>query len=342
MAPDGTPGSLLRGAALLLCAGVVAVRAVPAGQPVTPCTPAGECTDDEGTVWDLGSPFGRIQRVGGTYNAGSGPRPDTFTYAFRLYANLGVVPDICTESGIDAASAMRYQAFTVPGGDPPSCGQIGPDMTADPAYTVRRVPMGVTFNYQLTGGDTLEINLRCQVGAGVGQPLDAFWSTPGQYTINWPNGITCPGIEPKCTIGGACTDDEGTVWQLARLGQIQRIDGPNTAPNIFTYAFRLYNNLNVIPDVCSSVGITSASAMRYDTSGENPDCTQIGPDMTLDPTYVIRKVPTGLLFSYQFGGGNTLEVNLICREVSKCRRRCLRAAAALPGGAVAVHPTVSD
>ena len=55
--------------------------------------------------------------------------------------------------------------------------------------------------------------------------------------------------------------------------------------------------------------------MRYDISGPEPECTQIGPDMTFDPTFSVRQVPTGLVFTYQLGGINTLEVNLICLEV---------------------------
>ena len=224
--------------AILLCVGVAsgtlaaAAPVLPAHAAVAPCTAAGECTDNEGTVWDL-SMLGRIHRVGGTYNAGSGPRPDTFTYAFRLYANLGVVPEICTSSGVETASAMRYQAFTVPGGDPPSCEQIGPDMVeGDPIYTVRRVPMGLTFSYQLAGVDSVEINLRCHPEAGVGQPSDAFLDdqqqpgTPRVYVINWFNGITCPGVVSPCTPGGVCVDDAGTAWDLARIGQIQRVAGP--------------------------------------------------------------------------------------------------------------------
>ena len=109
---------MMAAAALLLCAGASAVAAAPLPSPgsspaaaqvpaVAPCTATGECTDNEGTVWDL-SMLGRVHRVGGTYNAGSGPRPDTFTYVFRLYANLAVIPEICTTSGVDTASAMRY------------------------------------------------------------------------------------------------------------------------------------------------------------------------------------------------------------------------------------------
>ena len=48
-----------------------------------PGTASGECTDNEGTVWDL-SMLGRVHRVAGTYNAGSGPRFDTFTYVARF------------------------------------------------------------------------------------------------------------------------------------------------------------------------------------------------------------------------------------------------------------------
>jgi hypothetical protein len=156
-------------AGLLVCiSALAAATPVPAAPAAVPCTDAGECTDNEGTVWDL-SMLGRVHRVGGTYNAGSGPRPDTFTYVFRLYANLAVVPATCTNAGIESASAMRYDPVQrFPGGPPPSCTQMGPDMTADPMYTVRRVPMGLTFDYQLAGGESLEVNLRCSEGAGVG------------------------------------------------------------------------------------------------------------------------------------------------------------------------------
>jgi hypothetical protein len=156
-------------AGLLVCiSALAAATPVPAAPAAVPCTDAGECTDNEGTVWDL-SMLGRVHRVGGTYNAGSGPRPDTFTYVFRLYANLAVVPATCTNAGIESASAMRYDPVQrFPGGPPPSCTQMGPDMTADPMYTVRRVPMGLTFDYQLAGGESLEVNLRCSEGSGVG------------------------------------------------------------------------------------------------------------------------------------------------------------------------------
>ena len=302
-------------AAFLLCAGAIAVAGAPV--PAVPCTDAGECTDNEGTVWDL-SMLGRVHRVGGTYMAGSGPRPDTFTYAFRLYANLGVVPDICTSSGVETASAMRYDTVQrFPGGPPPSCEQIGPDMTAaaNPSYTVRRVPMGLTFSYQFAGEIAVEIRLRCLEGAGVGQASDALWNgfnRPDVYTINWLNGITCPGVNPPCTAAGACTDDEGTVWQLARLQQIQRIAGPIAG---MTYAFRLFLNLNVVPETCSAAGLTTASFMRYTRGGgTGGECAQIGPDMAFDPAYVVRKVPDGLSFVYQFGD-STVNLNLICREV---------------------------
>ena len=69
----------LRDALLLLLLRIGAmVAAVPVPAIDVPCTTAGECTDNEGTVWDL-SMLGRVQRVAGTYNAGSGPRSDTFT-----------------------------------------------------------------------------------------------------------------------------------------------------------------------------------------------------------------------------------------------------------------------
>ena len=316
--------------ALLLCAGATAVAAAPlaaAAPAVAPCTAAGECTDNEGTVWDL-SMLGRVHRSGGTYNAGSGPRPDTFTYVYRLYANLADVnvPDICTDSGVTTASAMRFDPVQeFPGGPPPSCAQIAPDMVETPTYTIRRVPMGLTFDYQFAGGDTLEINLRCLPGGGVGLPADAFWCSdefvgctdPNKYTINWLNGITCPGVTPPCTADGRCTDDAGTVWNLAGtlgpgLGQIQRIAGPIAGQ---TYAFRLYSNLNTVPNACSSVGITTASALRYNGAGVDPQasCDQIGPDMTFDPTYILRRVPDGLFFQYTFGS-DIIRVNLICRE----------------------------
>merc|ERR1740117_1149411 len=211
--------------------------------------------------------------------AGSGPRPDTFTYAFRLYANLGVVPDICTSVlPPGGAAAIRYDTVQrFPGGPPPSCAQIGLNMAMSPPflYTLRRVPMGLTFNYQTPDGSaTLEINLRCLEGAGVGQAADALWdqTRPGEYTINWLNGITCPGVNPPCTTAGACTDDEGTVWELARLQQIQRIDGPTAGQ---TYAFRLFSNLNILPDACTAAGVTAASAMRYSGDGTSGQCAQI-------------------------------------------------------------------
>ena len=94
-----------------------------------------------------------------------------------------------------------------------------------------------------------------------------------------------------------------------------------------TYAVRLYNNLNIIPGVCRSEGITTASAMRYVEGGPNQECTQL--DMAFDPTYSVRKVPTGLVFSYQLGGVNTLELNLICLP---------GAGAGLPGDAVGTQP----
>ena len=307
----------IAGAALLLCAGamvqLVTAAPVPTAVPrQEPCTAAGECTDNTGQVWDLGS-LGRVHRVAGTYDAGSGPRPDTFTYVFRLYANLAdfLLPDICTSSGVETASAVRYDPVQhFPGGPPPSCAQIGPDMSEQPTYTVRRVPMGLTFNYQFAGSETLEINLRCLEGAGVGLPTDALWDqqNPGQYTINWLNGITCPGINPPCTTDGACTDDEGEVWQLASLRQIQRVAGPIAGK---TYAFRLYANLNLVPDPCREAGVTTASAMRYD-SGE---CAQIGPDMAFDPTYRVQRAPDGLFFQYQLDD-TAIRVHLVCREVS--------------------------
>lgn len=311
----------LRAALLLLLLRVhhAMVVAVPVPAADVPCTAGGECTDDEGTVWDL-SMLGRVHRVAGTYNAGSGPRFDTFTYAFRLYANLGVVPDICTSSGVDTASAMRYDPVQrFPGGPPPSCTQIGPDMSSTPLYTITRVPMGLTFQYELSSGgdDTLTINLRCSEGAGVGLPDDAIWrqEAPGQFTINWRNGITCPGVSSPCTATGACTDDEGTVWQLGGpgLGQIQRIAGPISGQ---TYAFRLFANLNVVPEACIAAGITEASAMRYDGSGTDPEseCIQIGPNINFDPTFEVRRLPDGLLFQYQFDS-SIIRLNLLCREV---------------------------
>jgi hypothetical protein len=308
------------GLLLLLCEGTLAAAAPVARVAAdAPCTADGECTDDEGTIWDL-SMLGRVQRVGGTYNAGSGPRPDTFTYVFRLYANLAVLPDICESSGVLSASAMRYDPIQrFPGGPPPSCTVIGPDMAASPVYTLRRVPMGLTFSYQLDNGDSLEISLRCREGAGVGLPADAFWRTPGQYSILWNNGISCPGVTPPCTPGGECIDDTGQTWELGGpgggLGQIQRISGPVLGQ---TYSFRLYSNLNVVPDVCSAAGITASSAMRHEgQGGTDPggDCVQLGPDMDLEPSYTVRRVPTGLLFQYELDGVATIRVNLICREV---------------------------
>lgn len=319
----GASSLSLRAALQLLLLRVVdamvapAVPAMPAAD--VPCTADGECTDNEGTVWDL-SMLGRVHRVAGTYNAGSGPRFDTFTYAFRLYANLGVVPDICTSVAVDTASAMRYDPVQrFPGGPPPSCTQIGPDMSSAPLYTVTRVPMGLTFQYELSSGgdDTLTVNLRCSEGAGVGLPDDAIWGqeAPGQFTINWRNGITCPGVSSPCTATGACTDDEGTVWQLGGpgLGQIQRIAGPISGQ---TYAFRLFANLNVVPEACITAGITEASAMRYDGSGTDPEseCTQIGPNIDFDPSFEVRRLPDGLLFQYQFGA-SIIRLNLLCREV---------------------------
>lgn len=215
---------------------------------------------------------------------------------------------------------MRYDPVQrFPGGPPPSCTQIGPDMSNAPLYTVTRVPMGLTFRYELNAGgdDSLTINLRCSEGAGVGLPDDASWAQefPTQYTVNWRNGITCPGVKPPCTATGACTDDEGTVWQLGGpgLGQIQRIAGPVSGQ---TYAFRLFANLNVVPDACVATGVTEASAMRYDGSGTDPEgeCAQIGPNLDFDPTYEVRRLPNGLLFQYQFGA-SIIRLNLFCREV---------------------------
>ena len=60
------------------------------------------------------------------------------------------------------------------------------------------------------------------------------------------------------------------MWPLGGpgLGQIQRIAGPVVGA---TYGFRLYSNLNVIPEACAASGITTASAMRYQGAGTGKD-----------------------------------------------------------------------
>ena len=291
-------------AAVALCAGGAAGAPFPSA--AVPCTTNGLCTDNEGTVWDIGTMagggLGRVHRVAGAYQG------DDSTYTFSLYNNLNIIPDVCTDAGITTASAMRYEVAT------DFCEPIGPDMTADPSYTVTRTAMGITFDYQLGGSDTLRVNLRCVPGGGVGQPDTATGFGTGRTTINWRNGFTCPGVQPLCTDAGMCTDNEGTVWNIGNLpggglNRIQRVAGPEEG---YVYSFRLYTNLNVLPDVCSFAGLTTASGLRYNRG--TSDCTQIMPNMENDPSYAIRRVPTGLLFVYQLDDETTMEINLICRE----------------------------
>ena len=65
------------------------------------------------------------------------------------------------------------------------------------------------------------------------------------------------------------------MWPLGGpgLGQIQRIAGPVLGA---TYGFRLYSNLNVIPEACAASGITAASAMRYEGAGTARDPPPLG------------------------------------------------------------------
>ena len=167
------------------CGDAVCKEAVP--KPPAPCTATGMCTDDEGTVWDLSGPIGRMQRVPHV--------SDPLNYGFRLYGNVVPVPEVCQDENIVDVSAIRYTINI----QPRTCEQLGPSMFDSPTYSLRKVHGGdpaLVFVYTNSrNANVLEVTLLCKQGAGLGAPQPAQGVAPN-FSILWETEASCDSLPP--------------------------------------------------------------------------------------------------------------------------------------------------
>ena len=101
--------------------------------------------------------------------------------------------------------------------------------------------------------------------------------------------VTCSCVQ---VIGSA------RAWPAADTAAVRRPQAGDT------YAFRLYANLNMVPAACAAAGVTAASAVRYandNGGGGGGGCVQLGPDMEVDPAYVVRRAPVRCCPRLQLG-----------------------------------------
>jgi hypothetical protein len=94
---------------------------------------------------------------------------------------------------------------------------------------------------------------------------------------------TTGGENGECTDEGCCTDQHGTIFDLADLGGDMEIPGPQTGPDGKKYLFSLFSNIVDVPQVCQEFDppIVEFNALQYDDNADKADdsCEAIGCDI---------------------------------------------------------------